>query len=583
MRCARTALLSLAFALPLTAALSLPPVSIYAQQSETISLESNYDGIFSRRDDLQLTLTRSGSTDAELTVTVSITQTDEYLDDGDLTHTVTFGIGDDTAELNIPRIKFENRESVDGSLTVSVEAVTGYDVSGAQKTITVISGFIAGAKGFYTIRPDMPSYEFTEEDTVTTFRLIVKSARTIPRAISNPYALSTIGADDSRPDLTAVSNQDYGLISEFRTIDAGLFSLVEGVYSATSPPIALEIFDDNIIESPETYEIRTAPVPGFGGWLNGGTKFLVTILDNDLPDWSLDKSAATFTESTASTAQVTLNTGGVVYPADRAVSFQFTGRATAEADYTVEDDDGNTLSAPYEVTLEQGEKQVSVILRGAADTVVEEPEAIEVRASMDGSDLEVLANLTILDTTSQISGLEATGLTAWVAPGDSWSQAKARFELCWTPAGVPVSELSDFQLGWTHYFVGETDAWPDDSDRTFNYRDISSEGDCNGSGGIAFSVKGRVAQWLIPDLKHHFRLRAKQGSQQVQSDISTAISPNPAADLKAVLLAPLEESLTLPGEHPDGSPIFAVVPDPVEGPFIVGVRFGSWLEVLGYT
>ena len=409
------------------------------------------------------------------------------------------------------------------------------------------------------------------------------SARTIPRAISNPYTLSTIGADEDRPDLMADSSEDYGLISEQYTFDAGDFSLVNGVYTATSPPIALEIFDDNIVEGPETFEVRTGAVPGFNGWLNGGTRFLVTILDDDLPSWSLDKSSVTFTESTASTALVTLSTGGVVYPEDRTVSFQFAGQATGGADYTVEDGDGNTLSAPYEVTLAQGEERVSVTLRGAADSTIEEPEAVEVRASMNGSDLVVLARLTILDTTSQISGLEATGLTAFVAFGDTWSRAKARFDLCWTPVGVSASELGDFQVGWARYFVGETDAWPDDSDGKFDYRNVSPEGDCNGSAGTAFSVKGRVPQGLIPDLKHHFRLRAKRGSQQVQSQHILRHFAESCGRSRANLLAPLEEWLTLPGENPDGSAYFEVVPDPVDGSFTIGVRFGSWLDVWGDT
>ena len=71
----RTTSLSLAFAMVLITGHLMASESLHAQQIGAISLDSNYDGIFSGRDELQLTLTRTGSTDAELTVTIGIAQT----------------------------------------------------------------------------------------------------------------------------------------------------------------------------------------------------------------------------------------------------------------------------------------------------------------------------------------------------------------------------------------------------------------------------------------------------------------------------------------------------------------------------
>lgn len=421
------------------------------------------------------------------------------------------------------------------------------------------------------------------------FRVVITMAPEVPRGITALLNVSSQGDEAKSP-------HDYEALSELLVIRAEDYVMESGSLVG-SKEFVVPVYDDSEVEGTEhfrialslaihwpadvTREIRLVRSDGTACLACHIVTYEVEILDDDAY-WSFTASPTLIEEAATSEAEVKLETGGVAFEVDRPVSFTIAGTATAGVDFTVEDSSGTELSAPYSALLVAGEDSVSLVVKGKADTIIEEVETVEIQAVVDDVNLGIQQTLSVLDTTSQIAGLTVVGSPAIVGHLDG-SPRRAKFELCWTPSGVETSELDDFEVGWTYYFPGETHAWPDSSDGDFGFRSVEASGSCNSDEGIEFVIGTGPSDSLFPDLRHHFRVRAKQGTTRVQSNVADGKSGDIRSPFKVSLLAPLIEEMSLPGEHPDGRPILEPVPDPVDGPFIVAVRAGSWVGRMGDT
>ena len=121
-----------------------------------VDIEPNYDSIGAGIEDLDFTLTRTGATTDELEAMVTIVQDESWLGNSDLSHTVTFTVGDDTATLTLAADEFSFDPDTSGNLTATV---TGAGIAGASATVTMIS--IADTP--ITISYDKSSYTFAED------------------------------------------------------------------------------------------------------------------------------------------------------------------------------------------------------------------------------------------------------------------------------------------------------------------------------------------------------------------------------------------------------------------------------------
>ena len=120
-----------------------------------VTIEAEHDSIGGGVEDLKYTLTRTGATTDTLTVTVTLTQDDDWLKSTDLTPRGQFAAGEATKELKIGNDRFSFEPDTLGNL---VATVTGTDVAGGTDTVTIIS--IADPP--ITIAFDKDAYTFPE-------------------------------------------------------------------------------------------------------------------------------------------------------------------------------------------------------------------------------------------------------------------------------------------------------------------------------------------------------------------------------------------------------------------------------------
>ena len=141
-------------------------------------------------------------------------------------------------------------------------------------------------------------------------------------------------------------------------------------------------------------------------------------------------------------------------------------------------------------------------------------------------------------------------------------------DLCWTPDGVSLSELSEFQYGRMNFEFDENSALPWEDDGTFSFNSIRTPTSCNNGAGRGTFLRA------ISGLEYFVKLRAQRNGQWVESNTVTVQVINPNTTLKAQIIA---EGFY--GIGPDGEPVFPDVPATVTGPFEIAVGFGYQLPM----
>ena len=230
---------------------AVPPVPV--------DIEPNYDSIGAGLEDLVFTLTREGATTDELEATVTIVQAESWLGNSDLSHTVTFTVGDDTATLTVGASRFSFDPDTSGNLTATV---TGAGIAGASAPVTIIST----ADAPITVSYDMSSYTFAEDaapaDVIINVEATLDSA--YPRAPSPKFRVGFSTRSD-----TAISPGDYGPISwspEFLHADYGPASgggFVARKRLENNEGAYFSVEDDDVYEGTERLGVRIEIAPGF--------------------------------------------------------------------------------------------------------------------------------------------------------------------------------------------------------------------------------------------------------------------------------------------------------------------------------
>ena len=139
--------------------------------------------------------------------------------------------------------------------------------------------------------------------------------------------------------------------------------------------------------------------------------------------------------------------------------------------------------------------------------------------------------------------------------------------LCWTPDGVALSELSGFERGLMYFEFDENSAMPWEDDGTFTFDPFGSSS-CDGGSGVGTFVRTHSG------LKYFAKLRAMHNGVLVESNTVEVQVFHPSTTLKAQIIA---EGFY--GIGPDGELVFPDVPKTVSAPFEIAVGFGYRLPV----
>ncbi len=353
-----------------------------------ITIAANRDTIFGSLEDLRLTVKRDEPGN-RLVVTVKLEQDREWL--ADRSHEVTIHAGDTIADLTIPRDDFKLNVARSGELTATVDDISGYETANAKATVFVISQ----EAPVVTYSLSRESYTFAEDVGRARAEFVARMAPGMPRGVTVSVLIATRGKKSFREGLTATSGEDYEPVSGGLMMVAEKYELENGRWVGRTDLI-LPLFDDDVREGTETFELFLQPATGAVDVAqlvaSDGTpcgvlcQYLIHISDEeDIPVMELSVSPAEIMEEgeTSSTATLSI-TDHKSFATDQVLTFALAGTATKGDDYVVSPGDADQEAPGYQALLPVESTAVEVTFKAMSDEVDDPDEKIEVSPMLEG-------------------------------------------------------------------------------------------------------------------------------------------------------------------------------------------------------
>ena len=253
-------------------ALALPVVTVVADQESAVF----------RADAVSFTVSRTGSTEADLDVAMAITQTHEYLNSSSLSKTVTIAAGDSDTTLTIPVSQFtaipRGKPMASGTLTAMVISTTTYDAGvQANADVDIVVALM------FSFEED--SYTVDESDGALSFRVVARTGE----GAAVPTSSSSVSVSSKANE--AESPTDYSVLSEMVSLAPTDFVADGAVYDAETT-LTVDIVDDDDDDSGETFTLILDGSPSllshhfnfvdtYGNSCGSQCDATVTITDND--------------------------------------------------------------------------------------------------------------------------------------------------------------------------------------------------------------------------------------------------------------------------------------------------------------
>ena len=219
-----------------------------------ITITANRDTIIAGLEALVLTLAREGALQDRLTVTLNLTQEQEWIQI--LPLTVTFAAGQATAvDSIVPKGTAGNLQS--GDVVVTLDTVAGYATEDATATVHVIALGGPAATAFV----ERSSYTFAEDDDDTRATVVARMASGMPRGADVRFTVVTFDG--------SAGFEDYQQIIRSVTLREESFVESNGRWEARRR-IRLRLIDDDVREGVEYLRFFTALSVGDSTWGRGG-------------------------------------------------------------------------------------------------------------------------------------------------------------------------------------------------------------------------------------------------------------------------------------------------------------------------
>ena len=253
-----------------------------------VTIVADQDVFTARLDNVSFTLTRTGNTDAALTVSVTLMQDLELFTPEYLPPSVQFDADSSTAPLIVyPDAVSELHEVTQvTTLTATVATGTGYtpgSPASASPRILVIDPAV-------TVRIEEATYRFDEHATgaATAVHVVARTASGVPSP--NTAVSASLSWNDGTALGRGVDYQSLSVVVSFEPSD---FTADGPVFTARKA-VQLALVDDTIAEMDETIEVSLEYAPVTAGVValrlsDGATcprnrcTSTVTIADNDTP------------------------------------------------------------------------------------------------------------------------------------------------------------------------------------------------------------------------------------------------------------------------------------------------------------
>ena len=338
--------------------------------TRTVSISADKTSAVFREDSITYTLTRTGSTTAALPVSVTLTQTKNFLATTDLTKTVTIPAGQSTETFTVASSSFQHFPVGDvvegGTLTATVQDVLGYDL-GTPSSVAV--NIVIGPM----IRIENASYNVNEADGSLTVKVIARTGPGAPQPTAN-----SSGVDIFFEDVTAIQNTDYSTIQGNNFLFEHSNFSMDGTEWQAEKTYIISVTNDDIDEDDETFLLnlkyvhnnfgKNMIVDASGNACDSvdGCEVTVTITDDDTAGVTVSKSAVTVTEQDTTgdtytvvldsqpTANVTITIGGQsaadITATPTPLTFTTTNWATAQTVTVTAGNDTDTATDTHSLT-----------------------------------------------------------------------------------------------------------------------------------------------------------------------------------------------------------------------------------------
>ena len=316
------------------------------EATPAVSISADKTSAVFKEDGITYTLTRSGSTTAAMDVSVTLTQTKDFLATTELSKTVTIAAGQSTETFTVAASSFEHFAAgtmvEGGTLTAAVQDGSSYDLgTPASVDVSIDIGVM--------VRFDMASYTIGEAGGPLSVKLIARTGAGAPRPTS---ATGLIGLSSNNG--SATNNTDFVFPNDTLDLHPGAFSADGGRWKAEYT-FTVPITNDALDENSETFNLKIqrnssalaySLVDASGDSCGSMCTVTVTITDDDTAGVTVSKTALTVTEQDATgdtytvvldsqpTANVTISIGGQsgtdVTAAPSPMTFTPTNWATAQ-------------------------------------------------------------------------------------------------------------------------------------------------------------------------------------------------------------------------------------------------------------
>ena len=341
-----------------------------AAATPTVSISADKTTAVYREDTITYTLTRIGSTTAALPVSVTFTQTKNFLLATALSKTVTIPAGQTTETFTVAAFSFQHFATgtavAAGTLTATVQDGTDYDL-GTSPSVAV--NIVIGPM----IRIEHASYSVNEADGPLIVQVIARTGPGAPQPTAN-----SSGVDIFFEDVTTIENTDYSTIQGNNFLfETGGFSM-DGTEWQAEKTYIISVTNDDIDEDDETFLLNLKYVHNIFGKnmivdASGnacdsvdGCEVTVTITDDDTAGVTVSKSAVTVTEQDTTgdtytvvldsqpTANVTITIGGQgaadITATPTPLTFTTTNWATAQTVTVTAGNDADTVTDTHSLT-----------------------------------------------------------------------------------------------------------------------------------------------------------------------------------------------------------------------------------------
>ena len=348
-----------------------------------ITLTASRDTLIAGLEAVVLSATREAPLDAPLTLTLRVAQDQNWL--SRTSFQLSFAAQGSRASLNLLRSLFSTEVAESGSITATIDSVSGYDTGDASATVYVVSQEGPAIKLSFADA----SYRFAEDESNPSVALVARAAAGMPRGASFQFSLSTRSG-------TASSPGDYEVLTRQITVSEADFTLAGGVWQARSA-VSLTLVDDDVFEGTESFsfllersaglssevqisDLQGAPCP------DDCTIPAEISDDEDVPEFRLSVSEEEIHEEgeTSSAATVSI-TNGKTFAYHQVVMLRLSGDAIPGHDYTIAPAYGGPDAAAHEVVLRPDSSSFAVTLTAIDDDREEGDEMIRISVTHGGS------------------------------------------------------------------------------------------------------------------------------------------------------------------------------------------------------